>query len=162
MIPILRNITADPANCNVIFVWYLQWCGKVIGRPIINDNYPRCNLQNIPCCVLEIQQIYHVRTNNKKNKPHQNYFSQQEKYTAFVWFILMLLILCSKQKPGCQEYFFYSLLTDAIATSMKILIIQDIEEKGTAEDRTWGKCKSSKRNTTYDIRRKRTTSAYNI
>lgn len=86
---------------------------------------------------------------NRKNTLHS--------YDSF----LCYLYYAQNRSQGVKNIFFYSLLTDAIATSMKILIIQDIEEKGTAEDRTWGKCKSSKRNTTHDIRRKRT-SAYNI
>lgn len=79
---------------------------------------------------------------NRKNTLHS--------YDSF----LCYLYYAQNRSQGVKNIFFYSLLTDAIATSMKTLIIQGIEEKGTAEDRTWGKCKSSKRNTTYDIEEK--------
>lgn len=79
---------------------------------------------------------------NRKNTLHS--------YDSF----LCYLYYAQNRSQGVKNIFFYSLLTDAIATSMKTLIIQGIEEKGTAEDRTWGKCKSSKRNTAYDIEEK--------
>lgn len=53
-IPILRSITANPANCDIIFAWYFQWCRKVIGCSVINNNYSWCILQDFLSHVLEI------------------------------------------------------------------------------------------------------------